>query len=270
MSGPLSGFTILVTRSAGQGRHLCALIEGAGGRALHVPALIIAALEDPAPARARLATAGECAAVLFVSANAVAHGLALLRAAGGRLPAGRVFAVGAATAAALRAAGVPDPGTAAGVPSSEGLLALPALAAAAIAGRRVLIVRGGAGRELLARALRERGARVETVQVYRRVAPPIDDRLRARLHGAAADLAVAASGETLENLAALLRGAGRADLLARPLLVVAPRLVEVARASGFRGPVLIAASARDADVFAALNRWAGARRCGAPDPLEER
>ena len=61
---------------------------------------------------------------------------------------------GGTTAAALLAAGRPADFTAAKA-DSEGLLADPAFAD--VAGRRILIVRGVGGRELLARSLRARG-----------------------------------------------------------------------------------------------------------------
>jgi uroporphyrinogen-III synthase len=106
---------------------------------------------------------------------------------------------------------------------SEALLALAPLRE--VAGVRVLILRGAGGRELIAETLAARGARVEVVECYRRARPA----------GAAApagtlDAVCANSGETLDNLAALL---GLARLRAAPLFVPHERVAQRARELGF-------------------------------------
>jgi len=129
--------------------------------------------------------APQCA--LFVSVHAVDAAEELLPVLGDAT----LFAVGAETARALAGRGltarVPELAT------SEGLLALPELAASAVAGRTVWLVAGRGGRDLLASTLRARGARVEVLWVYERraVAPAgVDPR--------AIDAIVAGSGNGLE------------------------------------------------------------------------
>ena len=104
--------------------------------------------------------------IIAVSCNAVDY--TALALAGNRWPATRYLAVGKATQAKLQSVTgqqviVPDAQF-----SSEGLLALPCLAQ--LQGKRVLILRGVGGRELLADRLTARGAAVDYYQPYQRVA----------------------------------------------------------------------------------------------------
>src|SRR5690606_23076345 len=99
---------------------------------------------------------------IFASIAAVEHGLPRVRS---RIGETRIAAIGAATANALRTAGVrvdavPDR------EESEGLLELPAFHD--MTGATVWIVRGRGGRGLLAETLRARGADVAFVEVYER------------------------------------------------------------------------------------------------------
>jgi hypothetical protein len=70
---------------------------------------------------------------------------------------------------------------------------LQALDLARLAGRRVLVVRGEGGRELMPDALRRAGATVETVAAYRRAVPALTPELAARLAG------LLAAAERLDN-----------------------------------------------------------------------
>lgn len=252
--GPrLRGDGVLVTRPAHQAESLCRAIAAAGGRPLRFAVLDIAPPRDPQAARARLARAADDDFIIFISPNAVAgaHGL------GAHLPPPvRLAAVGKGTGRELeRLFGrgpdiVPD-----GRCDSEGLLASAPLQA--VAGRRVLIVRGEGGRELLAEALRARGARVDYAEVYRRVLPA-GDAAALVAAGARGEVAVAVvtSGEGLENLCTLVDAAGGGLWLrGLPLIVVSGRTAVRAAELGFRLPPLVATGADDEALMEALGRW---------------
>src|SRR3989338_2621030 len=194
---PLQGVRVLVTRPAAQAQSLAQRIEQAGGEAIRFPTLEIAAARDVATLERVLAGIAHFDLAVFISPNAVAHGLAHLKMHGG-LPARlTIAAIGRSTARALTEAGIvnpitpvdgSDPATAPGVAlpppsleSSEALLARPELQQ--VAGKRVVIFRGEGGRALLGDTLRARGAQVEYAECYRRVRPntdaaPLSARLR--------------------------------------------------------------------------------------------
>ncbi len=254
-SGALAGKAVLITRPAHQGAGLAQAVRAAGGEALCAPVIEIEALAPGAAVEALAAALGGDDLVLFTSANAVTHGAWLARRG-----AARIGAVGAATARALAGAGL----EVALVPErdyrSEGLLALEALAPARLAGRTVLLVKGSGGRELLARELAARGARVVTAEVYRRVRPGPEGEQRLRAALARTDIAVVTSVEGLENLVAMAGAEGHRRLAGLDLVVASERVAARARALGVGRAVRVAAQVSDSALLAALRASADSAR----------
>jgi uroporphyrinogen-III synthase len=251
VTGPaLAGLTVLVTRPELQAAGLCARVRAAGGEALPWPAIRIAPLEVPPGATDQPVPDW----ALFVSANAVRHGL------GGLPPGPRIAAIGPATAAALLAAGRPADFTAAKA-DSEGLLADPAFAD--VAGRRILIVRGVGGRELLARSLRARGADVGYREVYRRErpSPPAAEQadLLDRWRRGGVDVYTATSIEILNNLHDMLGPHGRDLLAATSLVTASARVVQQAERRGHRGARLLASRPDNDALVDAITHWRSGR-----------
>ncbi len=159
-SRPLAGIGVLVTRPEHQAGELIDAVRAAGGTPIRFPAFDIVARRDDAIDE-DLAAIGPADIVIYVSANAVRFGR---RALSGAPSPPTVAAIGPATAAALEDAGIdvgvrPLDGF-----NSEHLLADPAFED--VSGRRITIVRGESGRELLAETLRHRGATVRYLSVY--------------------------------------------------------------------------------------------------------
>lgn len=248
---PLAGVRILVTRPAHQADALCRLIEGAGGTALRMPALDIAPPSDTGALRELGARLDSFDLAIFVSANAVGGALAHL---GMQLPASLgLAAVGPASARALLDAGHSEVICPASGFDSESLLAMPELQH--VAGKRVVIFRGDTGRGLLADVLRERGARVEYAEVYRREAPPPPDPVVAdALRHDALDAVTVTSAQALENLVELCTDKMRRGLLRAQLVVVSERMIEMAESFGFATP-LVAAEPGDRAIFETLVAW---------------
>lgn len=251
MSGALRGVRVLVTRPVEQAEALCAAIRTGGGEACSVPLMRIEPIPDagsePGLEHADLA--------IFVSANAVRQAFAAVQGRGGTWPSTlRCLAIGQATQAALARAGVDAP-AAAGAMDSEALLAHPLLAGPA--GRRILLVKGEGGRELIATQLRERGARVDEWVVYRRRPVAIDPAgFAGVLRDGRINVLTAASGETLTLLLGLLAQVGAGTIPAdTPIVVPGPRVAELAARAGYAA-VEVAGNATDAAMLAALARIA--------------
>lgn len=150
-----------------------------------------------------------------------------------QLPLGlRFYAIGRATAQTLYAElGVPAViPTRANGEDSEGLLEVASLKV--VAGKRLLLARGESGRELLEERLRERGAEVEAVSLYRRRYHPPSPPMRTWLENGDFAALVVTSGEILQHLVTWCGPVA----LNQPLIVSSPRLATLAETLGFGSP----------------------------------
>ncbi|MES2683010.1 MAG: uroporphyrinogen-III synthase [Pseudomonadota bacterium] len=240
MSPTLAGLRVLVTRPAHQAAGLVIKLEDAGALVSTLPLLAIAPPQDPEAARAALHAGANADFWIFTSANAVDGAQQLY---GERWPA-TLFALGQGSVRALARHGhraiAPEGGT------SEDLLLWPELGD--LQGKRVLIVTGEGGRQLLVQTLTARGAQVTLACCYRRLRvahPPAV--VQAAL--AATDVAVLTSGEALMAVQAL------ADVSALPLLLPSQRVAQAARASGCKAAILLPAAVSDAAILARLEQW---------------
>jgi len=218
----LRGIGVLVTRPRAQASELIAAIEAEGGEAIAFPVLEIA------PRRPELVEADadrleQPDIVIFVSANAVRHGLQFAGDAA-------ICAIGPATAAAIEESGFavsvrPKDGF-----DSEHLLAEPALQD--VSGQNVRIIRGDDGRELLADTLRQRGANVEYLSVYERRLPQYREselqELASRWQAGDIDFIAVMSVASLANLLELLPAACVERLGDSPLVTPAARVIKEA------------------------------------------
>jgi|SRR5271166_1176750 len=249
----LLGIGVLVTRPEQQAMPLCRLLAAEGAVSFPFPAIDIKPLAERRDLIARVGQLEHFDLIVFVSANAVRFGAQLLDQKRD-LP---LAAVGPATARALNQAGyrvavVPADGV-----DSEALLAHPRLQH--LVGRRILIIKGSGGRELLATALAERGAIVELADVYERVPATRSAAELAELERHfAADRIQVITATSVELGASLLRMATpalRAYVERVHWLVPSARVAESLGKSGLRAPLVQAASAEDHDLVAALIRW---------------
>ncbi|MCG8534424.1 MAG: uroporphyrinogen-III synthase, partial [Pseudomonadales bacterium] len=117
--------------------------------------------------------------------------------------------------------------------------------------KRVLILRGQSGRETLANTLRERGAQVDYLELYKRALPDVDASglITPLAAGQRLNITVT-SGDGLRNLMALVVEQ-LSHLQNCPLVVVSGRLAQFAKEQGFR-QVIEANSASGDDIVQAL------------------
>lgn len=141
------------------------------------------------------------------------------------------YAVGAASAAPLQRAGL-HPHMPTAHFNTEGLLTLPELHNTA--DLRMLIVRGEGGRETLATALAERGAKVSQLALYRRI-PNLAAQERLPELLTTTNLVFAGSGEMACALADLIE----VKTFRHPLLVPSERVKAISEARGLRQVIAI-------------------------------
>jgi uroporphyrinogen-III synthase len=239
----------VITRPARQAALLAQQIAALGGTPLIFPTIAILppddthALDD---VRLRLA---QFDYAIFVSANAVEFGIGDPAAWPAALPA---FAPGPGTAAALTAGGIGDVRQPRTTMDSEGLLELDEFAAPS--GKRVVIFRGGTGRDLLADTLTARGAHVTRVDCYRRARPQSGaEGLTAAWRERRVDAITLTSSEGLDNLWEMLDPYGRSELAATPAFVSHPRIAE--RAHALKLAHVIVTDPTDAGLIASLLQY---------------
>ncbi|WP_242169779.1 MULTISPECIES: uroporphyrinogen-III synthase [unclassified Pseudomonas] len=225
----MTDWRVLLTRPAEESSALAATLSEAGIFSSSLPLLDIEALPVTAEQHAVFRDLSRYSAVIVVSKPAARLALHLLDQPWPQLP---WFSVGAATAQVLADHGLnvhyPPSGD-----DSEALLALPALREAiARPGARVLILRGEGGRELLAERLREQGASVDYLELYRRLLPAYAaGALMQRIQLERLNGVVVSSGQGFLHLQALA-GEDWPVVAQLPLFVPSPRVYEMARAAG--------------------------------------
>ena len=248
---------VVITRPIAQAETFAQRVAALGRSAIVFPLLEIKPLADPAPLHAALADLKRYAMVAFVSPNAIDATFGIVK----DWPRQVVLAVvGEGSKAALARHGLTSANAEIVSPvdptrtDSETLLQV--LNLSALQGKRVLIVRGETGRELLADALRGAGIDVVQVAAYRRNAPELSAGLRMQL----AELAdsdndwIITSSEALRNLLQMtkqvLGDAGVSKMLQQKLIISHMRIEETARALGFRNITLTGSG--DEQLLAAL------------------
>lgn len=247
----LTGFTVVITRPEHQAGPLIQRIQNAGGTVISFPVLAIEATQNSEQVHEIVRDLVHYDLAIFISANAVEHGLRYVMQHGGWPANVQVAAVGAATARALeeyhlKVGIVPVSGF-----NSEALLACPELQT--INGKRIVIFRGEGGREYLVQTLQQRGAFVRYVEVYRRAKPAVDPAvLLDAWSRSAVNAVVITSNEGFQNFFDLVGAAGQSHLRKTPLLVMSERAVELAHQLGVTEPPCVVTPVSDDAIFESL------------------
>ena len=198
---------VIVTRPAAEAADWVEALRARGFDALALPLIDIRPPQDRGPVDAAWSRLASYRAAMFVSANAVRGFFG----AAGAWPHGlRAWATGPGTRQALVAAGVAPslvdtPPADAAQFDSEALW--PLVQGQCRTGDRVLLVRGGTGRDWLEQQLLQSGVAVETVLAYSRARPAWGAAERATALGAARDTWLFSSSQAIAHLLELLPGA---------------------------------------------------------------
>jgi uroporphyrinogen-III synthase len=164
----LANIGVAITRPLEQAQTLTQLIQDAGGTVISFPLIAISALNDYSQFNRVIADIQHYDWLIFISSNAVENGMPRLFKQG--LPQHlRFAAIGPVTAQKLAEFGIEETLIPQGKFDSESLLSLPEMHA--MQGKKVMIVRGVGGREVLAETLKARGAEVSFAECYQRINP---------------------------------------------------------------------------------------------------
>ena len=261
----LAGRCVVVTRPAQQIGALLDALRAAGAEALFFPVVEILPLADVAPLIALADRLADYDYAFFVSANAVEQTLAVIERSRWPDLLG-IVTVGPGSARALHVHGFDEVFLPVSHFDSEGVLALPAMQASEIAGKRVLVLRGDGGRELLAKTLLERGAMVDVQSCYQRRRASTDPAdLLARFAAGQLDAISFTSSEGARNFVAILDEAvdqaqrkgsapdARTLLASLPCFVPHSRVEEQLRSMGAQQLVLT--DAGDAALIESLENY---------------
>ncbi|MES2933461.1 MAG: uroporphyrinogen-III synthase [Pseudomonadota bacterium] len=231
---------VVITRPLAQSTLLANRVHALGHPVVVLPLLEITPLLDSSALNLALNDLSSYVMVAFVSPNAVDAVFSRLA----KWPDGLAIAVmGEGSRQALAAYGITDTCATILSPSdpertdSETLLQV--LDLAYLREKKVLIVRGESGRELLADALRSHRVEVTQLAAYRRSAPKLDDALRAQLSSLLETQSdwIVTSSEALRILISVVTELGLeqgVEKIQRQRMIVPHiRIAETARAMGF-------------------------------------
>lgn len=250
---PLSGRRVVVTRSRGQASRLTAELRRHGAQPVEVAVIEVAdPLDGGAALRRVAASLATYDWVVVTSPNGAARLLDALDVTGGDARSfgrAKVAAIGPATAAVLRAAGV-KADLVPGRYVAETLV--EALPDPSPAGGRLLLARAEVARDVLPDGLRRRGWQVEVVDAYRSIPATITDEQRAAV--ASADIVTFTSSSTVDRFLEAFGPEGAPGAVA----CIGPVTATTARDRGL--VVDVQAEVHTVDgLVAALAAWAVAR-----------
>ncbi|WP_257284547.1 uroporphyrinogen-III synthase [Endozoicomonas sp. SESOKO1] len=226
----LSYIRALVTRPEPQAQALVDAIREMGGQSWPVPMLAIDALAETQAMKDCLLMLDQFDQIIVTSRPAARLGVELIERYWPQLPVHcQWFAIGGSTAAELGQFDIKAHYSQAGV-DSEALLTLDAFNH--VQDKRVLIIKGAGGRELLEEQLSNAGASIQTLDVYQRSCPTYDRNAVVKmLESHSINVILCGSGETLTNLGYYLPMSYRADYR---LLVPSERVARQAHSLGFQ------------------------------------
>lgn len=250
---PFAKRTILLTRPGRISEQLKKNITDAGGRALHLPSMEIHAVTVPGVVKQLLAGLAEFDILIFVSRNAVKYTCEIFPGIVSKTHDKIVFAIGSGTNEELQTAGFRGVTYTNSNTGSEALLALDELQQKNILNRKIMIMRGEGGRELLGESLLARGAKIQYAELYCRVKPQVEPVIISNMwREERPDAVVVTSAYGLSNLLEMTAEKERSIFLNTRLIVISQRLKSIAESLEFNAAIKVAMGYSDDDIVIAL------------------
>ncbi len=225
---PLDGKTIIVTRPTKQAASLAQALEQQGAQTHSIPLLEIMPSNLDKDLETQLITIADTDVLICVLVNVVELGIKHCQALRMTLP-DAIIAVGQSTAKVFADSGYENVITSTSGSDSEALLSLDRLQN--VTGNNIQLWRGGQGRKLLSDTLIERGAKIESIDLYQRQMPELSAVQMKQILSRDVDIICVTSVSSLENLFQIV--AHETDVFAdKKLLLGSQRIYEKAVAMG--------------------------------------
>jgi len=241
---------LLVTRPLTQAQNMLQLLESKQAITVHFPVMHISTADDIQNAQEKFRRVKEYDTLIFISANAVHYAINSASELGIDFKHCDLAAVGPATMNALEANDysvsiIPNNGF-----SSEDLLA--DIAFKEVKDKKILIIRGQGGRELLFDTLHSRGAIVEYAEVYQRQLPKQRNPIHLGDLNAQDSAVLLYSAESAQNLWSLCTEEERLWLTTVKTIVGSQRIAEAITRVGYKNNSIIADNPSDQAMLAAV------------------
>lgn len=249
----LRRLSVMITRPKHQAEKLASDIQAHDGIPVFFPTIEIAPLDNTVFLSAVFKKIDQYDLVIFISPNAVFQAASYIHHFWAAWPKKtKIIAIGPGTINTLKLHGLsvdyyPEKNF-----NSEGLLTLPPLQNPNQ--KKILICQGENGGVTLINNLKERGATVNTLNIYKRQYPPIIKTNIPRQ--SEVDIIICTSQTGLKNLVSLLQPYWHAALLDKQLLVISPRIAVLVKKLGFVKPPLISDNASNEAILQTLKMYA--------------
>ena len=205
---PLFGKTIMVTREKEASSEFAELLASCGAKTIEFPAIEIKPVRNTEEQQLSVQNLGDYDFFVFTSVNGVSNYFEVLASHGKdprNLKGKKIIAIGEKTSEELLKYNLP-PDHMPAVYTAEGIISLAEKLN--LDGKKILIPRALAARELLPETLRAMGAEVEVLCVYETLAPDYTkeelDLMKMNLSDAEIDLVTFTSSSTVTNFFSLL------------------------------------------------------------------
>ena len=240
--------TILVTRPLGREKQLRDYIEMMGGSVLHYPTISI---QPPAsPEVEQLLSLGnqlhKFTMAIFISQTAVQQSQIYFPKIPDDLT---IVSIGSKTSHALKQQNI-HVNFEAERHNTESLLQADEFQSSEIRGQNILIFRGIGGRALLGDTLKQRGATIRYVELYKREIPQVSPLTTQQI--TSLDALTASSKQGLDNLMMLIKETDR--LVDIPIVLPSIRTAKQAKRLGFVS-IILAKNATDEATISALTEF---------------
>ena len=244
---PLKDKWIVITRPAHQSENLKCKLELGNANPILFPLIEITPPADLDLVKKQLDNLQAYDLVVFVSANAVKHTFEKISPS--VLQNVKVATTGKKTADALEQLGIKIDFCPKDIFNSEALLAMPEFSDYCV-DKKIAIIRGEGGRDLLCHELQKKGASVDYINTYQRVCPQKDlDVLEQRTKQGELDVILLTSGTSVANFFTLAQEKNWINQLT--LMLGSPRMQKKIPDS-FQGKLLIAEDPSDETLFKKL------------------